>query len=62
MKKYELVDRAASVFGGLDEAWAWMDRPAIGLDQQRPVELMKSARGREAVADYLTRIEYGVYT
>lgn len=57
----EVLGRAAELFGSMDEAEAWMSRPAIGLDQRRPIDLMATAVGVEAVEDYLTRIEYGVY-
>ncbi|MDE4063639.1 antitoxin Xre/MbcA/ParS toxin-binding domain-containing protein [Phaeobacter gallaeciensis] len=34
----------------------------MGLDNRRPIDLLATAAGAEAVADYLTRMEYGVYT
>ena len=57
----EILGRAAEIFGSKEEAEAWMNQPAIGLDQRRPIDLMATAAGTEAVEDYLTRIEYGVY-
>lgn len=57
----EILGRASEIFGTQAEAEAWMDRPAIGLDQRRPIDLLATAVGVEAVEDYLTRIEYGVY-
>ena len=35
--------------------------PAIGLDNRRPIDLLSSAAGAEAVENALTRMEYGVY-
>lgn len=58
----EILSRAADILGTREEAEAWMNRPAIGLDQRKPIDLLASAVGVEAVEDYLTRIEYGVYT
>ena len=57
----EILGRATEIFGSKDEAEAWMNRPAIGLDQRRPIDLMSTSVGIEAVEDYLTRVEYGVY-
>ena len=60
-KFVEVLWRAAEIFGSKEEAEAWMNRPAIGLDQRRPVDLMATSVGTEAVENYLTKIEYGVY-
>lgn len=57
----EILGRATVVFGSQAEAEAWLDRPAIGLDRRKPIDLMATSVGVEAVEDYLTRIEYGVY-
>lgn len=58
----ELFVFAAKVFGSGEDAQAWMERPAIGLNQRRPIDVMETAEGREAVATYLVRIYFGVYT
>jgi len=57
----ETLGRATEIFGSRAEAEAWLNGPAIGLDQRRPIDLLGTAVGVEAVEDYLTRIEYGVY-
>ena len=57
----EIVARAAAVFGSRSEAEQWLERPAIGLDQYRPIDLLATAAGVEIVENYLERIEYGVY-
>lgn len=57
----EILGRASEIFGSKAEAEAWLNAPAIGLDQRRPIDLLSTAVGVEAVEDYLTRIEYGVY-
>ena len=57
----EVLGRATEIFGSREEAEAGMNRPAIGLDQRCPIDLMATSVGTEAVEDYLTRIEYGVY-
>lgn len=58
----EILGQATEAFGSKEEAEAWMTRPAIGLDQRKPMDLMATTAGIEAVEEYLTRIEYGVYT
>ena len=56
-----ILAQAIGVLGNQAAAEDWMNRPAIGLDNRRPVDLLATAAGAEAVADYLTRLEYGVY-
>jgi putative toxin-antitoxin system antitoxin component (TIGR02293 family) len=53
---------ATGVFGGRKQAKKWMSTPVMGLDGQRPIDLLRSAWGAELVKDFLTRLEYGVYT
>lgn len=57
----EILGHATDIFGTSEAAERWMGEPAIGLDQRRPIDLLSTAVGVEAVEDYLTRIEYGVY-
>ena len=56
----EILGRASEIFGS-KAAEGWLNAPAIGLDQRRPIDLLSTAVGVEAVEDYLTRIECGVY-
>lgn len=58
----EILSRATSVFGSQEEAEHWLERPAIGLDQRKPIDLLATPAGVEMVEDHLTRLEYGVYT
>ena len=58
----EIVAKASDVLGGQERAVAWMMQPAIGLDQRRPIDLVGTVAGAELVEDYLTRMDYGVYT
>ncbi|MBX6743162.1 MAG: DUF2384 domain-containing protein [Acetobacteraceae bacterium] len=57
----ELFAKATAVFGSKDEAERWMARPAIGLEQRRPIDLLATPEGRRLVAEHLERLEYGVY-
>lgn len=58
----EVLGRATQILGSREDAEAWMSTPSIGLDQRKPLDLLATAVGLEAVESYLTRIEYGVYT
>ncbi|WP_240512264.1 antitoxin Xre/MbcA/ParS toxin-binding domain-containing protein [Pseudoruegeria sp. SK021] len=58
----EIIAKATDVMGSQKAAEAWALEPAIGLDNRRPIDLLASSAGAEAVEDYLTRLEYGVYT
>ncbi|WP_206078364.1 antitoxin Xre/MbcA/ParS toxin-binding domain-containing protein [Poseidonocella sp. HB161398] len=57
----EIFAHAAEVMGSQEAAEAWMDRPAIGLANRKPVDLLATSAGIEAVEEYLTRLEYGVH-
>jgi putative toxin-antitoxin system antitoxin component (TIGR02293 family) len=57
----EILARATDVFGSQAEAEQWLDRPAVGLDQRRPIDLLGTPAGVELVEDHLERLEYGVY-
>ena len=43
-------------------ALAWMNRPALGLDRQRPAALFRTIEGVHVVKDFLARLHHGVYT
>ena len=58
----EILARATAVLGSRTEAEQWLERPAIGLDQRRPIDLLATAAGVEIVENHLERLEYGVYT
>jgi putative toxin-antitoxin system antitoxin component (TIGR02293 family) len=57
-----LLERAASVFGGTDDAARWLAEPNLSLGNSTPLELARSEIGAREVADLLGRIEYGVYS
>ena len=50
------------MLGSQEEAEQWLKRPAIGLDRQRPIDLLTTPAGLKLVEDYLGRLEYDVYT
>jgi putative toxin-antitoxin system antitoxin component (TIGR02293 family) len=57
----EILAKATEVFGSQEEAEQWLERPATGLDRQRPIDLLATPAGVELVEDFLQRLEYGVY-
>ncbi len=60
-KLAEIVAKATSVLGSQEEAEQWLEKPAIGLNQRRPIDLLATPAGTELVEDFLVRLEYGVY-
>lgn len=57
----EILARATELFGSQEAAERWFEEPAMGLDQRRPIELLSTPVGVDALETYLSRIEYGVY-
>jgi putative toxin-antitoxin system antitoxin component (TIGR02293 family) len=57
----EILTKATAVFGSQQEAERWLERPAIGLNQRRPIDLLVTPAGAKIVEDFLTQIEFGVY-
>jgi putative toxin-antitoxin system antitoxin component (TIGR02293 family) len=57
----EILAKATAILGSRAEAEQWLERPAIGLDQRRPIDLLATTAGVEIVENHLERIEYGVY-
>lgn len=58
----EVLARATDVLGSQEEAELWLERPAIGLDQRRPIDLLATTAGTEIVETFLKRLEHGVYS
>jgi putative toxin-antitoxin system antitoxin component (TIGR02293 family) len=58
----EILAKATEVFGSQQEAERWMDQPAMALNQHRPIDLLGTPAGVDALEDALRRMEYGVYT
>jgi putative toxin-antitoxin system antitoxin component (TIGR02293 family) len=58
----EILARAIALFGSSEEAEEWLERPAIALEQRKPIDLLSTTAGVEVLENHLTRLEYGVYT
>jgi putative toxin-antitoxin system antitoxin component (TIGR02293 family) len=57
-----ILARVTRVLGSQEEVEQWLGRPAIGLNRQRPIDLLTTPAGAKLVETYLGRLEYGVYT
>lgn len=57
----ELLAQAGVVFGDAAAAQRWLAAPAMGLDGARPIDLLRTLQGSELVAEFLGRLEHGVY-
>lgn len=57
----EVLAQATDVMGSQAAAESWLESPAMGLDNRRPIDLLASDVGADAVKAYLTQMEYGVY-
>jgi putative toxin-antitoxin system antitoxin component (TIGR02293 family) len=58
----DVLAKATEVFGSQKDAEQWLEQPAIGLEQRRPIDLLKTPAGTKLVETFLERIDYGVYT
>ena len=57
----EVTDQAIDVLGSQQAAELWMSKPALALDQRRPIDLLQSSAGTDLVKSLLTRMDHGVY-
>jgi putative toxin-antitoxin system antitoxin component (TIGR02293 family) len=57
-----ILAKATDVLGSRQAAEQWLERPAMGLNQRRPIDLLATPAGVEMVEDFLERLDYGVYT
>lgn len=57
----DITDLAQRVLGTREVAEAWLNHPAIALDGLKPLTILKTTPGIEAVKELLARMEYGVY-
>ncbi|MBZ9783426.1 DUF2384 domain-containing protein [Pseudomonas sp. REP124] len=55
------LEHASEVFGSQQLAEDWLKKPCKYLDGNVPLELVGNSLGFQAVEDYLTAIEHGVY-
>lgn len=60
-KRAEILARATEVFGTQGEAEKWLERPALGLNGRKPIDLLSTPAGVNVVEDFLQRLEYCVH-
>ncbi len=58
----EVLAKASSVLGSQEAAERWLGEPAMGLDRQRPIDLLKTQAGTQLVEEFLERIDLGAYS
>ena len=57
----QVLDAAIQLFDGdVDGALTWMEQPARGLRGERPIDLLTTAMGAEAVTSLVNQIQHGV--
>lgn len=59
LKIMALFQTGESVFGSAAAFRRWMDKPAYGLGDQVPFDLLHTSGGIDLLMDELMRIEYG---
>jgi putative toxin-antitoxin system antitoxin component (TIGR02293 family) len=57
----DILALATTVSGSQVEAEQWLEGPAMGLDQRRPIDLLETTAGVELVETFLRWIDYGIY-
>lgn len=56
-----VVALAITVLGSQPAAEEWLTKPAMGLEQRKPIDLLQSTDGTELVKTLLNRMDWGVY-
>ncbi len=57
----EILSKATEVFGTREAAEQWLERPALALNQSRPIDLLSTQIGAKQVENLLVQLEYCVY-
>lgn len=52
---------AAEVLGSVEAADEWLNTEAMGVEFRRPIDLLSTSPGADAVKTLLQRMKYGVY-
>lgn len=56
-----LLDLATQIFGERAEAMRWLSEPKRPLDDQAPLDLMRTDAGARVVEDYVLQIRHGFF-
>ena len=60
-RMFNVLAIAIKVFNNVEEAVTWLKTKQFGLDENVPLELLKTEAGAREVESELMRIEYGIY-
>ncbi|WBM48013.1 MULTISPECIES: antitoxin Xre/MbcA/ParS toxin-binding domain-containing protein [Pseudomonas] len=60
-RREQILATAEQVFGNRKLAEKWFTKPAIGLGRRLPCVLLETNEGYTELADFLVRLDYGVY-
>ncbi len=62
VKLLQVIEQATQLFDGdLEAAQQWLNTPALAFDGVKPIEILDTLQGVEAVLNLITALEYGVY-
>lgn len=61
LRAYRVFRLATRVLGSPEEARAWLDHPAPALGGEKPLDVLDTEPGAEAVVNLLNAIHWGVY-
>ena len=56
-----ILDHATRVFGNINKANGWLRDKSRALEGRKPIDLLMSETGAEAVSQQLHAIQYGIY-
>jgi putative toxin-antitoxin system antitoxin component (TIGR02293 family) len=59
LKLISLFKKGMENFGNENAFYRWLNKPAFGLDNKKPFELMKTVSGINLILDELNQIEWG---
>jgi putative toxin-antitoxin system antitoxin component (TIGR02293 family) len=59
LKLFALYSKGAAVFGSIDAFTDWLSKPAYGIGNQVPQDLIDTMTGIDLIKDELIRIEFG---
>lgn len=59
LKFVSLLNKGIEVFGDINSFRNWLNKPAYGLGNQIPIELLNTNTGMDLVEEELLRIEFG---
>ena len=57
----EILAKASLLLGFQEDGEHWLESPAMGLNGERPIDLLATRAGAEIVENFLDQLEYGVY-